>query len=108
MDCNKESMIGLQKFPTIIFALRGTLKKPKGFKPCQGGKRMQATQTTSIQAKSLTILEDQLQHEFLACKKARFYAQQMQDAQLRGVASQIADAHCQRYDRLFNYLNAHA
>lgn len=69
---------------------------------------MQATQTTSIQAKSLTILEDQLQREFLACKKARFYAQQMQDAQLRGVASQIADAHCQRYDRLFNYLNAHA
>ena len=66
---------------------------------------MQATQTTSIQAKSLTILEDQLQHEFLACKKARFYAQH---AQLRGVASQIADAHCQRYDRLFNYLNAHA
>ena len=65
---------------------------------------MQATQTTSIQAKSLTILEDQLQHEFLACKNA----QQMQDAQLRGVASQIADAHCQRYDRLFNYLNAHA
>lgn len=44
---------------------------------------MQATQTTSIQAKSLTILEDQLQHEFLACKKARFYAQQMQDASAR-------------------------
>lgn len=62
---------------------------------------MQATQTTSIQAKSLTILEDQLQHEFLACKKARFYAQQMQDAQLRGVASQIADAHCQRYEPAF-------
>jgi hypothetical protein len=26
--------------------------------------------STAIQTKSLTILEDQMQHEFLACKKA--------------------------------------
>ncbi|MBE5765990.1 MAG: hypothetical protein E7335_02270 [Clostridiales bacterium] len=68
---------------------------------------MQATQTM-IPAKSLTILEDQLQHEFLACKKARVYAQQMQDAQLRNVATQVANAHCQRFERLYNYLNSHA
>ena len=68
---------------------------------------MQATQTM-IPAKSLTILEDQLQHEFLACKKARVYAQQMQDVQLRNVATQVANAHCQRFERLYNYLNSHA
>ena len=68
---------------------------------------MQATQTM-IPAKSLTILEDQLQHEFLACKKACVYAQQMQDAQLRNVATQVANAHCQRFERLYNYLNSHA
>ena len=68
---------------------------------------MQATQTM-IPAKSLTILEDQLQHEFLACKKARVYAQQMQDTQLRNVATQVANAHCQRFERLYNYLNSHA
>ena len=68
---------------------------------------MQATQTM-IPAKSLTILEDQLQHEFLACKKARVYAQQMQDAQLRNVATRVANAHCQRFERLYNYLNSHA
>jgi len=69
---------------------------------------MQATQTVTLQAKALTILEDQLQHEFLACKKARIYAQEMQDAQLREVASQVSNAHCQRFERLFNYLNSHA
>ena len=68
---------------------------------------MQATQTM-IPAKSLTILEDQLQHDFLACKKARVYAQQVQDAQLRNVATQVANAHCQRFERLYNYLNSHA
>ena len=68
---------------------------------------MQATQTM-IPAKSLTILEDQLQHEFLACKKARVYAQEMQDAQLRNVAMQVANAHSQRFERLYNYLNSHA
>jgi len=68
---------------------------------------MQATQVM-IPAKSLTILEDQLQHEFLACKKARVYAQQMQDAQLCNVATQVANAHCQRFERLYNYLNSHA
>lgn len=68
---------------------------------------MQATQTM-IPSKSLTILEDQLQHEFLACKKARIYAQEMQDAQLRNVAAQVANAHARHFERLYNYLSSHA
>lgn len=63
---------------------------------------------TAIQSKSLTILEDQMQHEFLACKKAEHYACTFEDAQLSNLASQVAACHRQRYDRLFNYLNSHA
>jgi len=61
-----------------------------------------------LQAKSLTILEDQMQHEFLACKKAEHYAGTFEDVQLANLANQVAACHRQRYDRLFNYLNSHA
>lgn len=63
---------------------------------------------TKIQSKSLTILEDQMNHEFLACKKAEHYASTFEDAQLSELSRQIAACHRQRYDRLFNYLNTHA
>ena len=62
----------------------------------------------TLQAKNLTILEDQMQHEFLACKKAEHYATAFEDVQLGNLARQIADCHRQRYDRLFSYLNSHA
>ncbi|MEF9894824.1 MAG: hypothetical protein RSJ41_04150 [Clostridia bacterium] len=62
----------------------------------------------TIQTKSLTILEDQMQHEFLACKKAEFYAQAFQDPTLRDLASDLSQQHRQRFDRLFNYLSSHA
>ena len=65
-------------------------------------------ENTMIQTKSLTILEDQMQHEYLACKKAEHYACTFEDAQLSNLANQIAADHRQRYDRLFNYLNSHA
>lgn len=63
---------------------------------------------TMLEAKSLTILEDQMNSEFLACKKAEHYASTFEDAQLKNLASQVAACHRQRYDRLFNYLNSHA
>lgn len=63
---------------------------------------------TKIQSKSLTILEDQMNHEFLACKKAEHYASTFEDVQLSELSRQIAACHRQRYDRLFNYLNTHA
>lgn len=61
-----------------------------------------------IQTKSLTILEDQLQHEFLACKKAEQYAQTFENPTLRTLAGAMAQQHRQRFDRLFSYLNSHA
>ncbi len=62
----------------------------------------------TIMAKSLTILEDQMQHEFLACKKAEHYAQTFEDPSLRDLASNLAQQHRQRFTRLFGYLNSHA
>ena len=63
---------------------------------------------TAIQTKSLTILEDQLQHEFLACKKAKQYAASFDNQTLKNLANTMADCHRERFDRLFNYLNSHA
>ena len=65
-------------------------------------------QNSMIQTKSLTILADQLQHEYVACRKAEFYASNFTDPQLQAVATQLADDHKQRFTRLFNYLNSHA
>jgi len=61
----------------------------------------------TIMTKSLTILEDQLKHEFLAAKKAEFYSGQFSDAQLSQLAARIAGEHRARYDRLLGYLNSH-
>ena len=63
---------------------------------------------TAIQTKSLTILEDQLQHEFLACKKAKQYAASFDNPARKNLANTMADCHRERFDRLFNYLNSHA
>ncbi len=64
--------------------------------------------STAIQAKSLTILEDQMQHELLACKKARQYAGSFDNPALKNLAQTMADCHRERFDRLFDYLNSHA
>ena len=58
-------------------------------------------------AKSLTILEDQMQHEFLACKKAEHYAQTFTDPALRDLANNLATGHRTRFERLLGYLNSH-
>ena len=62
----------------------------------------------TLESKSLTILGDQMQHEYVACRKAEFYASSFTDPQLKAVASQLAGDHRQRFNRLFNYLNSHA
>ena len=69
---------------------------------------MNMPNTSAIQAKSLTILEDQMQHEFLACKKAEQYAQSFDNPALKNLASTMACHHRERFDRLFNYLNSHS
>ncbi len=63
---------------------------------------------TAIQTKSLTILEDQMQHEFTAYKKAEQYAQSFEDPALKNLAGSMARHHRERFDRLFDYLNSHA
>ena len=72
------------------------------------GVRLMQNQNSMLQTKSLTILGDQMQHEFVACRKAEFYAANFSDPQLQAVANQLAGGHRQRFDRLFNYLNSHA
>ena len=62
----------------------------------------------SIQAKSLTILEDQMSHEFLAYRKAEHYAQTFENPALKNLASNVARDHKTRFDRLFTYLNSHS
>jgi hypothetical protein len=61
----------------------------------------------TIMSKGLTILEDQLQHEFLAAKKAELYSAQFSNPQLSELATRIAGEHRARYDRLLGYLNSH-
>jgi len=61
-----------------------------------------------LQSKSLTILGDQMQHEYVACRKAEFYASNFTDPQLKAVANQLAGDHRQRFNRLLNYLSSHA
>lgn len=66
------------------------------------------TQNNTIAAKHLIILGDQLQSEYIACKKAETYASQFSDGQLKAIAEQLAADHRMRFDRLFNYLASHA
>jgi len=65
-------------------------------------------QNNTIAAKHLIILGDQMQHEYVACKKAEFYANQFGDSQLKAIADQLACDHRQRFNRLYNYLSSHA
>ena len=69
---------------------------------------MASNGATAIQTKSLTILEDQMQHEFLAFKKAEHYAQTFENPALKNLASTMARHHKERFDRLFDYLNSHS
>ena len=66
-----------------------------------------ANGTMAIQTKSLSIIEDQLQHEFLACKKAQEYARGFSNPDLKNLANTVAQHHREHFDRLFDYLNSH-
>lgn len=58
-----------------------------------------------IETKGLSGLADQLQHEYLAAKKALCYQNDMQDPQLAQLCGQMAAKHRARYERMFNFLN---
>lgn len=61
--------------------------------------------TCTLSTKDLSVIEDQLTHLATACRVAQDYANRFQDAQLRGLASTVAQHHRQQYDALFAYLN---
>ncbi len=69
---------------------------------------MAGSGSTAIQTKSLTILEDQMQHEAVAYKKAEHYAQTFENPALKNLACNMARHHKERFDRLFDYLNSHS
>lgn len=60
-----------------------------------------------MDAKTLTILQDQMEHEAVACKKYEAYAAQFGDQTLSQHASNLANHHKQHFDSLFQYLNSH-
>lgn len=64
-------------------------------------------QGNGIQTKGLSILEDQLQHEYASYKKAQTHAQSFTDMQFKNLATNLAQQHLERYNRLFDYLNCH-
>ena len=58
-------------------------------------------------SRNLQILEDQLNHEALATKKAERYTHYLTDPALKSVAQTLSQQHRQRYERLFGYLSSH-
>lgn len=69
-------------------------------------KKEEIDMPNGIQSKSLSLIQDQLTHEFIACKKAERYAETFQNTQLKSLATELANCHKDRYNRLFNYLNS--
>ncbi|MDP2891909.1 MAG: hypothetical protein Q8O09_02090 [Bacillota bacterium] len=62
---------------------------------------------SQIESKNLTILEDQMKHEALACKKSGVYANYFTDPTLKSLAQDISLQHRQNFDGLFQYLSSH-
>ncbi len=60
-----------------------------------------------IESKNLSLIEDQMNHEALACKKLESYASQFQDAQLKQHAAQLCQHHKAHFNSLYQYLNGH-
>ena len=60
---------------------------------------------SKLDSKTLTLLQDQMEHEAVACKKLEAYAAQFSDQALSGHASTLADHHRDHFGALMNYLN---
>ena len=60
-----------------------------------------------LPAKSLTILEDQMNHEALAFKKFETYSLACQDTALKNLCESAKNMHKRHFDMLFTYLNDH-
>jgi len=60
-----------------------------------------------LPSKSLTILEDQMNHEALAFKKFETYEKTCQDQMLKDICKNAKLMHKRHFDTLFTYLNDH-
>ncbi|MDR2505701.1 MAG: hypothetical protein LBD16_06305 [Oscillospiraceae bacterium] len=64
---------------------------------------MQA-QKSSLTSKDLNVLQEQMDAEFRANRKAYSYSQTLTDPALKGLASTIANNHKMRFDALYSFL----
>lgn len=60
-----------------------------------------------IDAKDLTILEDQMNAEAMAYRKCTIYSNYFKDSTLSDLAMAAAQHHKQHFSALENYLNSH-
>lgn len=58
----------------------------------------------ALMGKDLTILEDQMKQESLACIKAKMYSQQFTNPALKKLASDVAMHHSQNFDKMNQFL----
>ncbi len=59
-----------------------------------------------LDSKTLTLLQDQMEHEAVACKKLETYAAQFSDQTLAGHANTLACHHREHFNKLLGYLNS--
>ncbi|MGE5629502.1 MAG: hypothetical protein ACM3TR_00220 [Caulobacteraceae bacterium] len=69
---------------------------------------MPTNNNPQIEAKNLSIVDDQLNHEALAVKKYKQAAQMCTTQELIDICNQGAQRHKKHYDDLLNYLNSHS
>lgn len=61
-----------------------------------------------ISTKDCMYLTDMMSWNLLAAKKANFFAQQIQDPEVKAAAEKSAQMHQQHYQKLLNHLGEHA
>ena len=66
---------------------------------------MQASKS-GLTSKDVSVLQEQMDAEFRANRKAYAYSQSLSDPALKGLASTIANNHKMRFDALYSFLGS--
>lgn len=66
-----------------------------------------ATKSKQLEEPNLKVLSDQIGYESLMNKKCSEYANQCQDAQIKGIFNEAAQIHKQNFNNLKSYLDSH-
>lgn len=61
-----------------------------------------------MSTKDALYIKDMMSWNLLAAKKAHFFAQQCQDAELKAEADKVGQMHTRHYQKLLNHLGQHA